>query len=663
MPFWWRRRRKRWYGRYRRPRRFLRYKRRRRRFTKRRNRRAPKRRRRRRYKVRRKKAKLPVYQWQPDSIRKCKIKGITNFVLGAEGTQQFCYTTEKTAYVPPKVPWGGSFGIENFTLKYLYEEYTFHQNIWTASNIDKDLCRYLYCKLEIYRHPDTDFIVAYSRQGPFDLTKFTFPGCHPQQLLLERHKKLIFSKSSKPNGPYRRKLTIKPPKQMISKWFFTKQFTPQILFNLKAAAANLQYSYLSASNESMQVTIYSLNTEYYKTPNWGDAGHTGPYLPYPTMQLPQKYKVKQKDGTLVSRTGQITNNSNYADSIDYTKGWFNSEFLRAAELDNNRGEALAIHQTIAARYNPATDSGVGNEIYCVATTSQNWAPPKTDKSIHMIGMPLWLGFYGLLSYIKKVKDSSFFSLHVIVIKSPAIHCLPEIGGCNLYVPIDWDYMTGTLPYQQTLTPFKKRNWYPTIDWQLKTINSIVETGPFIPNYSEEKNSTWELKIGYQFFFKWGGPQTGDPEVTNPANLQTYDVPDTYTKTIQIKNPAKLSTESILHPWDWRRGWVKEKSLKRMYDYLETDSEFQCSPEKIPKAPERLGAAPRHPQEEEEKMQSCLRYLSEKNICQEEATEQNLQQLINQQQEQQLELKRNILMLLMDLKQKQRMLQLQTGMLE
>lgn len=54
-------------------------------------------------------------------------------------------------------------------------------------------------------------------------------------------------------------------------------------------------------------------------------------------------------------------------------------------------------------------------------------------------------------------------------------------------------MTGTLPYQQTLTPFKKRNWYPTIDWQLKTINAIVETGPFVPNYSEEKTVLGNLK--------------------------------------------------------------------------------------------------------------------------------------------------------------------------
>ena len=139
----------------------------------------------------------------------------------------YCYTTEKTEYIPPKVPWGGGFATQDFTLKLLYEEYQFTNNIWTASNILKDLCRFLFCKIQLYRHPDTDFVVSYNRQGPFDLTKFTFPGCHPQQIMLQKHKKLVFSLSSKPHGRYFVSLKLKPPKQMISKWFFSKEFAPK----------------------------------------------------------------------------------------------------------------------------------------------------------------------------------------------------------------------------------------------------------------------------------------------------------------------------------------------------------------------------------------------------------------------------------------------------
>nr|UHK05496.1 MAG: ORF1 [Torque teno midi virus] len=671
MPFWWRRRRKNWYGRLRYRRRFQRYKgrRRRRRITRRRNRRPARRRRRRRYKVRRKRKTLPIVQWQPDSIRKCKIKGFTDFILGAEGTQMYCFTAHKQDYVPPKVPWGGGFAIEQYNLKLLYEEYTFHNNIWTASNILKDLVRYMGVRLEFYRHPDTDFIVSYSRQPPWDLTKFTFMGCHPHQMLLEKHKRIIFSLASKPHGKYVTKMKIRPPKQMISKWFFSKQFAPKNLFQIKGSALNLRYSFLSATNENRLATIYSINTAYYKEPDWGQARPVGTetyYKPYHGMKTPQYYKVKVKGQTAlqqrqIPKENEMSTYSN-ADAISFEKGWFQPEFLQAKELlSSSGGSPIATHQAFAARYNPNKDSGEGNLIYCVSITSQNWKVPESNELV-IAGVPLWLGLHGYVSYIITTRKISFLGLHVICIKSPAIHCYPEIGGCDIYVPIDWDYMSGKLPYDQTPTQLQLRNWYPTINWQLKTLNTIVETGPFVPQYSEVTNSTWELKLGYQFYFKWGGPQTQDPEITNPDNLQTYDVPDTFQQRLQIANPAKLSTESILHPWDWRRGYVKERALKRMCTNLSTDTEFEPSPAKMQKKKERQGGLPLHREKEEEEIQSCLLSLSEKNIFQEEDP-QTLQHLIQQQQEQQLELKRSILTLLMDLKQKQRMIQLQTGMLD
>lgn len=574
-----------------------------------------------------------------------------------------CYTVHKSDYVPPKLPWGGNFGIECFTLKYLYEELQFHQNIWTASNLYKDLCRYLYCRLTLFRHPETDFIIAYKRQGPFDLTKFTFPGCHPQQLLLEKHKKILLSQASKPNGKYAIKLKIKPPKQMISKWFFTKDFSTKTLFQLKAAACNFRYSFLSGKNENMLVTIYSINPKYFITPDWGHStGPNQPYKPYSTMHLPQKYKVQVKGSTeLQTKTMTITDSSSYGDSVNYNTGWFKSEFLQAKELVQDSGKPIATHQAFSARYNPNKDTGEGNEIYCLSITADRWDPPSKDKTVYLVGMPLWLGLYGFYSYVIKTKGISFLGLHTVIIKSPAIHCYPEIGACDRYCPIDWEIFTGKLPYDQTITTFDKTQWFPTMHWQKKTINAIVESGPLMPKYNEETYSTWELKLGYSFYFKWGGPHTDEPEITNPEQLQTYDVPDTIQQNIQITNPEKTSPETILHSWDFRRGFVTERALKRMYDNFETDSEFQCSPAKIKKERERIGAAPPCKTPQEEEIQTCLQALSEENIYQ-ETPQQDLHLLIQQQQQQQQELKRNILMLLMDLKTKQRMLQLQTGML-
>nr|UHM27330.1 MAG: ORF1 [Torque teno midi virus] len=661
MPFWWRRRRKPWYGRWRR-RRFQRYKgrKRRRRFTRRRNRRPTRRRRRRRYKVRRKKQKIPVMQWQPDSIRKCKIKGVGILILGAEGTQMDCFTVQKTDYVPPKIPWGGGFGVENFTLSYLYEEHKFTNNIWTHTNIGKDLVRYLHCKINLFRHPDTDFVVNYNRQPPHRIDKWTFPSTHPQMLLLQKHKKIILSKQSKPNGKYVVKLRIKPPKQMLTKWFFSKPFCESSLVLLQGAAANFRYSHLTGKNTNMQVTIYSLNIKFYQIPNWANAqpSTSGGYLPYPNITLPLKYVVKDTP-PIQEQEMPVELKTNYEKSVAHDTGWFKPQFLLAKYVKQGAAH-LAVHQTIAARYNPLIDDGKGNEVYVVSNLQNSWKNV-SDKQFLITDTPLWLALFGYYSFILTIKTPDYLKAHVVVLKSKAIYCYPEIGSCDLYCPIDWDYMTGKKPYEQVITKTQLARWYPDMSWQKKTLNAIVECGPFIPQYSDETYSTWELKYDYSFYFKWGGPHDPEQEIKDPKQLDTYDVPDTMPQTIQIRNPAKQTTETILHPWDFRRGIIKKGALKRMYQNLETDTEFQYSPEETPQK-KRRGAALRNPQEENQEIQECLQALCEKSTCQEEETK-DLQQLIQQQQHQQQELKYSILKLLFDLKEKQRMLQYHTGLLE
>lgn len=580
-------------------------------------------------------------------------------VLGAEGTQMDCYTIEKIKYVPPKVPWGGSFGIENMTLNYLYEEYTFTNNIWTASNVNKDLCRYLRAKITIFRHEHTDFIVTYNRQPPHKLDKFTFIRCHPQQLLLEKHKKVILSTKSKPNGKYRKTFIVKPPKQMLSKWFFTRDFSTASLFLLRGAAANFRYSHLSAKNQNMQTSIYSLNTDYFKIPDWAATKDTY-YHPYGTVSMPVTY-IPRGSNTPESMdySKEQTGEQKYLKSVSYKQGWFRNRFLFAKQVDRS-GTLQATTPLIIGRYNPEIDKGKGNEVYLISTLQTNWGKP-SDKDLYWTDMPLWMCLYGLFSYIKQTKNEDYLDTHVVVLVSRAIYCYPQIGGCTRYCPLDLDYLNGKLPYEQTLTTKDLTYWYPSMRWQKKTLNAIVESGPFVPQYSEETQSTWELKYEYLFYFKWGGPYTEEPQIKNPEELDTYDVPDKMPKTIQIQNPAKQSTESMLHPWDWRRGIIKKKALKRMYDHLETDTDFELSSEQTSPTKIRRGAALRNPQEETQEIENCLQDLFKKSTFQTQET-QNIQELLQHQQQQQDNLKFNILRLIFQLKEKQRILQQQTGML-
>lgn len=662
MPFWWRRRNKRWYGtRFRYRRRRKTFKRRRRRRYRRKTRYAPRRSRRRRRKVRRKKKAILVKQWQPESINKCKIKGYSPIIIGAQGRQLFCYTPSKTESVAPKTPYGGSIAYEVYSLKYLYEEYRFHNNIWTASNLLKDLCRFLFVRFTFYRDPRTDFIISYDNQPPFNLTKWTYPGLHPHQMLLKKHKVVLLSRNNNPKEKLIKRVTIKPPKQMLDKWFFSSTFSPYPLFALQACACNLQYSFLGCCNENPQVGFYYINHDWFQQKNWGQ--HTGSYyIPRKDLQIPQEFKDSK--GTFkVPNTEKISSYTNqYLLSISYEDGWFSKRALNAKAISGT--QETAIQPINVAFYNPFIDKGDLNEIYLLSTLNSSWEHPKTDLAAYISGLPLWLGLTGFISYVQQIKKfERVLDEYVCVIRSPAIFPYSQIGAGNFYMPISKSFMDGLGPYKQPATAAQKGYWYPTLRHQVEILNVFVQTGPYMPKYNDQKESNWELKCKYCFYFKWGGSYHTEKEVTDPTKQDTWDVPDKMPTTIQITNPETQTTESILHPWDWRRGYVKESAIKRMCENFSIASAYESDTEEPQKKKtKREGPQPAIPGQKDPKIQDCLRFLSAESTCQEPQTQEEIQALILQQQHKQLELKRNILHIITELKTQQQMLQLQTGIL-
>ncbi len=162
---------------------------------------------------------------------------------------------------------------------------------------------------------------------------------------------------------------------------------------------------------------------------------------------------------------------------------------------------------------------------------------------------------------------------MFVVKCDALRPIRQATSQKYYPLIDRDFVFGKLPWDEYLDANSKRLWFPTAEKQVGIINDIVCTGPYVPKFYNKPDSTWQLNYKYQFFFKWGGPQTTDPAVEDPCTRNKYPTPDTLQKTIQISNPAKLSTESILHEWDFRRGFVTQTALKRMSENLQTDTRF------------------------------------------------------------------------------------------
>lgn len=631
-------------------------------------RRRRRRRRRQRHKVRKKLQKITVKQWQPDSITKCKIKGFGCLVAGAEGRQAFCYTNSFKQYPQPKAPGGGGFGVELYTLQYLYEEWLARKNIWTKSNDYKDLVRFTGATIRLYRHSTTDFVVSYNRQPPFILEKDFYNDIHPQQLLLSKHHKVVPSLKRKPLGKPYVTLRIKPPKQMITKWFFQQDFATAGLFTIQGSAANFSWAMYGPNSQSRCLTIHCLNEKFYQNTDWS-ATHTGTqiYLPYNQWPIHKGLTFWTKD-TKGNPQPKVINPKTYYDSVSYSTGFFSPWVLQTIKIttpdqldpkDFTTYPAAMSQLPIALfRYNPDIDDGIGNVCWLTSTLSNtHWEKPQLSDLI-IVGKPIWLAFYGFQSYIEKLKkDKGWLLSGFFVCQCKAIR--PLSNSTQTTFPIlDLSFIKGKLPYEETITDQKKVLWYPNVENQVETITSIVQVGPYIPKYSYLKESTWELMYKYIFYFKWGGPYMSDQPVQNPKSQGKYDVPDTFTQTVQISNPLKQSQKAMLRDWDYRRGIITTTALKRMSEHLQTDSSISSDDSESPKKKKKITAEMPCFQEKTEKIQSCLHSLFEESTCQDPD---NLQQLIHHQQQQQEKLKYNLLRLIMDLKHQQRVLQHQTGL--
>nr|UHK04804.1 MAG: ORF1 [Torque teno midi virus] len=657
MAFWWARRRRYWYG----PRRQRRYRKYKTRTTKYRRRRRPRRfagRRRRRYrktKVRRKRKLITVKQYQPDSIRKCKIRGVGFLVAGAQGSQFHCYTNQKDEYTQARAPGGGGFGVEVFTLEYLFKQWEAHKNIWTASNDYKELVRYTGCKFIFFPHPTTDFILSYDRQPPFEFDKHTYLHTHPQHMFLTKHHRVLKSIKYSPYSRKRLKLKIKPPKLMQTKWFFQPDFADVPLVKLQASAMNLGHSLFGPNTQSTNINIFALNTNFYQRHNWAQNTTPQPYMPYNGYPSTSGLYYLQSNGQRVKFAP-----TTYTDSVNISKGFFNKQILNALQVSTTDSESTKTFErpVTIARYNPEEDTGVGNAIWLTSVVSnQGWVTP-SDLDLIITEQPLYIAVWGFWDWIKQKKGKdTYFDNSMFVVRCKAIKTVTP-STQTVWPLIDPSFMQGKLPYDELITKQKESLWYPTCYNQVQTLNALVECGPYTPKYSNLPDSTWNLPYIYTFYFKWGGQNITDQLIQDPKAQEKYPVPNHLLQTIQVADPRKQHTENILKTWDFRRGYLTSSAIKRIQENLQLDDSEQSDTE-TPQKKRKVTSELQCQNQEAEEIQTCLHSLFEKDSFPEE--EDNLKQLIYKQYQQQQKLKHNLINFLMYLKKKQRHLQLQAGL--
>nr|UGV43842.1 MAG: ORF1 [Torque teno virus] len=277
MAYWWRRRRWPWRRRWRRWRRRRRVPRRRyrrpvrryrKRYTvrrrKRRGRRGRPRRRlyRRRYVVRKKRRTLIIRQWQPQNIRKCRIRGMLPMVICGHNQNSYNYAIRSDDTVPMRTSFGGSVSTVTFTLKVLYDQHLRHMNRWSVSNDILDLARYNGAKFWFYRDKDTDYIVQYDISTPFNIDKDSSPSYHPGILMTSKHKILVPSFTTHPKGRAKIPIRIPPPKMFVDKWYAQHDLCEVPLVSFVVSLASFRHPFCRPLTENPCVTFQVLQNFY-----------------------------------------------------------------------------------------------------------------------------------------------------------------------------------------------------------------------------------------------------------------------------------------------------------------------------------------------------------------------------------------------------------------
>lgn len=604
MPYY---QRKRWWRPY--PVRRYNYYRKRRRFRIRRWRPRPTIRRRKRFRVRKKlkyfKKKLKslsIRQWQPQLIRRSAIKGYFTLFYGTPGRISNNFPQYRDSITPPFAPGGGGWGIYVFNLGAMFDEFNRVRNWWTVSNVDLPLCRYLGCKLTLYRAEDVDYIFVYSRYYPMTDTEQKHADAQPSRLLLRKHKVIVQSRQHKKGKPYV-KVRIRPPTQLINKWFFQRQFVNTNLFLATVSACSLTNFDINPKQKSSTITFLSLNYTIFKSLDFQKQHTTSYYSPKPNFNLyatdvhvdPTKdlntQEIFYKDliylgqATRMVQGEKITDMKSYFNNSDKFGNIFWNGYLEHnwtilvcnvqwSALGNNESAHLKanvftvlsepLYETI--QYNPETDTGKDTICYFVPNFQQytDWKRPENPQ-LSFFGYPLWMLFWGWADWQKKLGLINQIPEHyILVFESP--YCIPKKPK---YMPIDIQFIHNTIPFpdpnpenNELNKPSlnEQQNWYPKFKYQEQTIDLICNTGP--ATYKFTNNSAIQAHMKYCLYFKWGGSPTTNETIADPTKQPQYPTPDNFTTGLQIQDPS-TDPASLLYSWDFRRHMLTQKATERI----------------------------------------------------------------------------------------------------
>lgn len=610
--------------------------------------------------------KIFLEQWQPPSIRKCHIKGLNCLVYVNQKRLSWNSTIYDNSIVPEHEPGGGGFAVMKFTLSNLWDLHQKCQNWWTASNENLPLCRYMGLRLRCYRADTVDYVLAWQNSGPFVSNKLTYTSCQPAMFLMRKNKIIVTSKKTNNRKKPYKTIRIRPPSLLENKWYFQQEFCNQTLVILHAAPISLDHYYISTSSENNNISITHLNTQFITNQNFGGDKYKNEHWPVrgtgtTTMYLyrydgnsplnnpdnfliadicPITYIRQPKEGASYNEAKVVDHNlqeSAYKQHLHekYAGSIFNKHNLAQEHpmfystinpttmfnnFNNNSANTLKLSSiephsraftpvqdefVTYTRYNPNRDTGQTTKMWLTPNNKdlQNWEPPE-DPKLSLEGFPLWLNIFGFIDFQKQLKE-------LIAVDNQYILCfrtsetIPKYP--HTFVVIDNQFRENKSPYLDYLKESDYNSFYPKVLNQVNSINDITESGPGTAKL--EQRHSEEIKIEYDFYFKWGGDPAKMVTVDNPCNQAIYPVPRNVNEKPSLQGPAQ-GYETVVWSFDQRNYQLTKAALERMQKDWETQRDLFSitEPDRTVPMLETLQKVYEKAQTEEEKQETLLKQL-------------------------------------------------------
>lgn len=517
-------------------------------------------------------------------------------------------------------PGGGGFSIYNFSLNTLYQENSVLHNWWTTSNDNMPLIRFTGVKIILYRQETIDYLFSYNRNYPMQASMLTYTSTHPQAMLLNKHTIKVTCKQRSRSKKNYKVVKIKPPVQMMSKWYFQKDLAFLPLLQTMTTSCSLDRMFLNSAAVSSTIGFVSLDTEGFRNHNFTKFSTTG-YYPIHEEKLfgcPNGQPIEKLNIGLLTYLG---NPQDFTEGIQIKNVPINAvgqEPRLKQQLKRARGEwgfqgnpfyshyfhgdlrvlvttkdwtylettycnsdshpqalktedfKLKTQKWVNCRYNPFKDKGKGNKIYLLKTDStqhpDEWTEPPTEDIV-LEDLPLWLATWGYLDYQRKcgaqqqIDTNSVFVIYSKYIDPPTL---------KYYVPLDHPFLHGQSPYSEDLFPSDRLNWHPKVRYQVQTVNHIACSGPTVAKLPEQISCEGHMR--YQFYFKVGGQPAPMSTIIDPDKQPKYNIPGNILQTTSLQSPT-TPFEYILYNFDQRRQQLTKTATKRIKTDKQTETDL------------------------------------------------------------------------------------------